>query len=427
MKVQPAWRRAVAAALLLASCGFARAAVVPEPGLDYFERGVLQYRSGDYAAALYLFQLARAEGNRNPNLSFDIALTLYQLGRDDEARRAFENLSFEPGYESIAEYHLGLIAVRTGDRDQAVSSLRRTATVAEHAPLRQLAEAALIRMDGLLPRPSVDAYASLGAGYDSNAGYQSDDLQEQSDSADSFYEGVGVLDYPLAGNVFLLGSLYAREYADAGEYSQQTGQVAVRTLATGRLWQASLTGRAETSYFGGEPLHNAAALVVEGRRQAGPGALIARASSTRFLAGDLHPELDGWRHRVGVDYAIARTTVGYQVEANERADLSREGEFASRSPTRHQLALQSSRPLSARLTLEGRARYRYSHYGEEDRFGEVAIRRKDSLAEAGLAGRWRLSKALSVLVEGRYTRNSSSLDHYEYKRGSGIVSFEWAM
>jgi hypothetical protein len=413
--------------LVLSLAAPAQAAVVPEPGLDYFERGILQYRSGDYAAALYLFQLARAEGNRNPNLSFDLALTLYQLGRDDEARRAFENLSFEPGYESIAEYHLGLIAIRSGDRDAAVTSLRRTATGAEHAPLRQLAESALTRLDGLLPRPSIDAYASLGGGFDSNAGYQSDDLQEQSDSADSFYEAIGVLDYPLGGGLFVLGSVYAREYADFGEYGEQTAQVALRTEAGGRHWQASLAGRAETSYFGGERLHNAATLLLEGRRRAGPGAFVARASSARFAAGDAHPELDGWRHRLGLDFMLSRTTVGYQVEVNDRADLEEDGSFASRSPTRHQLMVRRSQPVSGRLTLEWRARYRYSHYREEDRFGDVAIRRKDSLAEAGLAARWRLSKAFSVLTEARYARNSSSLDPYEYKRGSGLVGVEWVM
>lgn len=420
-------RAAVVAALLLALSVPAHGAVVPEPGLEYFERGVLQYRSGDYAAALYLFQLARAEGNRNPNLSFDIALTLYQLGRDEEARRAFESLHFEPGYEAIAEYHLGLIAVRMGERDAAIASLRRTATSAEHPSLRQLAAAALTRLDGLLPRPSVDAYASLGGGYDTNAGYLSDDLQEQSDSADSFYEAVGVLDYPLAGDLFLLGSLYAREYADYGEYSQQTGHLALRRQAGGRDWQASLAGQVEASYFGGESLHNAGIVIVEGRRRAGPGSLVARASSARFTAGDLHPELAGWRYRAGLDFVLARTTVGYQAEANDRADLAQDGEFASRSPVRHQFRVQVSQPVSGRLTLEWRARYRYSHYGEDDRFGDVAVRRKDSFSEAGLAGRWRLSKALSVLAEARYARNSSSLDHYEYKRGSGLVSLEWAM
>jgi tetratricopeptide (TPR) repeat protein len=422
----PQLRGALVAALLLSFAAPASGAVVPEPGLDYFERGVLQYHAGDYASALYLFQLARAQGNRNPNLSFDIALTLYQLGRDEEARRAFENLHFEPGYESIAEYHLGLIALRTGDRDAAAASLRRTATGAEHAPLRQLAGGALARLDGLLPRPSVDAYASIGAGFDTNAGYQADDLQEQSDSADSYYEAAGVLDYPLSGDLFLLGSMHAREYAEMSDYSQQTGQLALRAQTGGRQWRASLTGRAEASWFGGESLHNAGMLILEGRRSAGPGSFVARAASARFVAGNLYPELEGWRHRLGVDYALSRTTVGYQVEVNDRADARDADEFRSRSPVRHQFTLRTRHPLSSRLTLEWRARYRYSHYGDEDRFGGVALRRKDSLAEAGVEARWRLSKAMSLLTEARYARNSSSLDHYEYKRGAGLVSLEWA-
>jgi hypothetical protein len=421
----------LAAALLLGAP--VQAATVPEPGLEFFQRGVAQYRAGDYASALYLFQLARAEGSRNPNLHYDIALALYQLGRDAEARAAFENLYFEPGFESIAEYHLGLLAARAGDRDAAVASLRRTATGSEHLPLRQLAVAALTQLDDLIPRPATAAYAAIGAGYDSNAGYQPDELQEVADSAAGFVEGVGVIDEPLARDLYLLGSVFAREYTDpvAEPYSQQSGQLALRGETGGRDWRASLTGRAEAAWLGGEPLHHAATLAVEGRRTAGPGILTGRAASTRFNAGDVFEELQGSRHRAGVEFTLNRIAVGYELERNQRADLVDGAEFASRSPVRHQVAVRSSRPLSGRLSLEWRARYRYSHYRDEDRYvADGALqeeRRKDTLAEAQLGGRWRLARHWSVLAEGRYARNRSTIPGYGYGRASGVLSVELAL
>jgi hypothetical protein len=424
----------VAALLYLGTPGAAgAAAVIPEPGLEFFERGVAKYRAGDYASALYLFQAARAEGNRNPNLSYDIALTLYRLGRDDEARAAFENLAFEPGFESIAEYHLGLLAARAGDRDAAATSLRRTAEGSEHAPLRQLAVAALAQLGGLLPRASTAVYAALGAGYDSNAGYQPDDLQDVADSAAGFVEGVGVVDRPIGSGYYVLGSVFAREYTDATaqDYSQQSGQLALRGETGGRRWQASLTGRLETTFLGGESLHDAGTLALEGRRAAGPGYLIARMAATRFAAGDVYAELEGWRHRAGLEFATSHGAVGYELEVNERADLDEGQEFASRSPVRHQVSLRRNRPVSGRLSLELRGRYRYSNYGDADRFfadGALQeLRRKDSLAEVQLGARWRLARQWSLLMEARYARNSSTIDSYAYGRTSGLVSFEMTL
>jgi tetratricopeptide (TPR) repeat protein len=417
----------LAAALLLGAPTRLPAAEIPEPGLDYFSRGVAQYRSGDYPSALYLFQLARSAGNRSPNLSYDIALTLYQLGRDDEARAAFEHLSFQPGYEAIAEYHLGLIATRAGDREAAASSLRRTAEGTKHAHLRQLAAAALAGLDTLLPRAATALYASAGAGFDSNAGYQSDDLQDTADSADSFFEGIGVIDHPFGNGRYVMGSVYARQYADFGDYSQQTGQVALRSQVGGHDWQASITGGLEASFLGGESLHNAASVAGEAERVAGPGYLIARLGVTRLAAGQVYPELEGWRQRAGVEYALSRVAVGYEIERNDRDDLREDGDFASRSPLRHQVAVRSHRPVTGRLTLEWRARYRISAYADADRVDGATERRRDTLAETQLGGRWRLSKAWSVLTEARYTRNDSNIGGYEYDRVSGGVNVEMTM
>jgi hypothetical protein len=415
--------------LLLSSHAPAHAqTVIPEPGLAQFQRGVAQYRSGDYASALYLFLMARAAGNRNPNLSYDIALTLYQLGRDEEARHAFEDLAFVKGYEDIAEYHLGLLAARAGNREAATSSLRRTAERTDFEPLRRLAAASLARLDGLLPSATAAAYAAIGSGFDSNAGYQTDELQQLTDSADAFAEGIGAVDVPLGNGLSALASVYAREYREFEDYSQQTGQLALRAQTGGLDWQAGITTRAEASWLGGERLHESATVGIEGRRALRSVTLIGHLASTRFVAEQLYPELDGWRHRAGVEFAGLRGAFGYDFELNERADLEDGALFASRSPLRHQLTARTSRSVADRVTLEWRARYRYSLYADADRFaGGVEQRRKDTLAEAGLGARWRLSRLWSVLTELRYGRNTSTLEHYEYRRGAGVVSVEFSL
>jgi hypothetical protein len=429
------WARACAALFMAGALLFSLPAgaqagadpAVPPPGLDVFYRGVAQYRNGNYASALYLFQMARAAGNPSPNLTYNIALTLYQLGRDDEAERAFEDLSYEPGYRDIAEYHLGLIAVRTGNREAAASSLRRAAEDSDQEPLRRLAAAALAGLDGVLPRPDPAVYLSLGAGYDTNAGYQSDELQELSDTAGSFMEGIAALDQPLDGGVFAMGTVYAREYEAFAEHSQQAAQLALRLQRGGMNWQAAVTARGEGTWLGGEALHEAGTLALEGRRAAGSGHWTLRAASTRFTAKDIYAELEGWRHRAGIEYAASRAALGYEFEVNERADLEADSTFASRSPLRHTVSARTARALAERTTLEWRGRWRYSHYADPDRFNGTEERRRDTLLEAGLGARWRLSRLWSVLLEARYGRNRSSLDHYGYRRGSGVFSVEMVL
>lgn len=419
-------RLATLAAVLLASS--ASAAAVPEPGLDYFQRGIAQYRSGDYASALYLFNLARGAGSRNPNLRYDIALTLYQLGRDQEATAAFENLYFEPGYAALADYHLGLIALRAGNREAATDSLRRAAS-GEHLPLRQVAAAALARLENAHPQATRAAYGSLGTGYDSNAGYQSDALEAVAGTSDSFVEGIGALELPLDPGTFLFGGVYLREYSEETAFSQQTGQLALRRQAPWRGWLGSVTGSAEAAFLAGESLHNAGTVALEARRELGPGYLVLRGSSTRIAAGDVFSELDGWRRAAGAEYAAYRAAVAYEIEFNDRADLTQDqdGDFGSRSPTRQQVSVRTSRPVTSRLTLEWRARYRHSAYADPDRIGGVEARRRDELTESALAGRWRLSKGWSVLGEARYAQNRSSLDHYQYRRATGLLGIELSM
>jgi hypothetical protein len=89
--------------------------------------------------------------------------------------------------------------------------------------------------------------------------------------------------------------------------------------------------------------------------------------------------------------------------------------------------VRTSRPLTGRLTVEGRARYRDGRYADPDRIGGVTTRRKDQLVEGTLAVRYRLSKDWSVLAEARHARNNSNFEYYEYRRSTGVLGIELAM
>jgi Putative beta-barrel porin 2 len=402
----------------------ASAAPPLEPGAESFARGVAQYRNGSYASALYLFYQAHAAGNRNPNLTYDIGLTLYQLGRDDESRNTFEFLAFTPGYESLAEYHIALIDLRAEEQARAATGLRHLAQDSEYEPLRRVAITALARMERDPWQRQRAAYASAGAGYDSNAGFQSDDLQDLADTEDSFYEMLGSLDYPFEHGPAIVASVYAREYAQMDAFSHQSAQLGLRQDYGFARWQATAAAQAESAFLGGESLHDAATASGEARALVGDGVLGLKLAVTRFAAGDIYPELGGWRERATLRYATPGATLAYELELNDRADLHAPGEFASRSPTRHQLSAGLRRPLTYRLSLEWRARYRVSRYPDADLAGGVSERRSDGLAEAELGARWRLSPNWSVLAELRHTRNSSNIAGYAYQRTGALLAIE---
>lgn len=424
--------RAALAALLLLLGAPAHGA---EPGRAQFEAGVAAYRSGDTDSALRAFQAARAAGYDTPQLRFNLGLCHYRLGRYAEARAEFEALRRDAGYAGIADFHLGLVAAREGDRDRA----RRLWGAIEAGPdaaLAQRAGVALGRLDEGPAEPEAFGYLLVAAGYDTNPALLDEGLQPADGGESPEVELFGAFSWPVAGAAraftALRGGAFVRDYTeDIGQ--DQLGAYAglARELDDGQR-RLAFGLDASHSTFDGEPFLDLLTVHAQRTPRTGAGWRVD-AQASLVAAADAYAHLEGWRARAGVARLLrtggARLRLGYDLEFNDREDLSAGSEFSSHSPLRQRLEAVSEHAAGARTTLRWSLRYRHSRHADADRYLDGAVvreeRRVDRLAQAGVQARRRLAGWGNALVEYQYSRNVSTIPGYDYDRHLVLLGFEF--
>jgi Ca-activated chloride channel family protein len=127
----PSWRRARsgAAVVLVALCaaGNARAAGPLEANHPEAELGTQAYEAQRFDEALSRFDKALQDKPSDPRAHYNRALALYKLGRNDEAKAAFQaalDLDRTGELAGKVHYNLGNVAASTGDKAQAVKEYR---------------------------------------------------------------------------------------------------------------------------------------------------------------------------------------------------------------------------------------------------------------------------------------------------------------
>ena len=88
--------------------------------------GKQAFRNGDFESALVYFESARDAGKQGPAVHYNIAVSQYRLGRYRAARETFELIAQQfPQMRGLAEYNIGLTAVRLGDTNDAAAHFRK--------------------------------------------------------------------------------------------------------------------------------------------------------------------------------------------------------------------------------------------------------------------------------------------------------------
>jgi tetratricopeptide (TPR) repeat protein len=425
-------------ALGLCALALAASALAASPGEEAFHRGFEAFRAGNYAAALRSFQEARRAGVDSPQLHHNLGVTYYRLGRYAEAELEFRALAQVPAWAALAHYNLGLTAQRAGRADEAAAHFTRAHREANETGLRLLAATALERMG--LPRPlaRTSFFASLGAGYDSNATLSPDlEAEGLSGESDTFVEALASVSHRLdgdeAGGLYVLGAAYARRYTDVSRFDLTglRGGLARETRSAGRA--NGISGYLEQVFIDDDTLQRAATLDLYARWPRGSrGDLRARYRLSRVEGGTGYGYLDGWQHLIAADagfgWGRAAARAGYELELNEREDLVQGSEFFSFSPRRHLLYLRAVRPAAGAWRVEARGEIRLSRYGDPNRLADGSlVRREDDRlgfalrASRPLGSRWRL------YVAYEYYDNRSNIATYDYSRGQLSAGAEYAL
>jgi Flp pilus assembly protein TadD len=124
--------RTVATLLVLAGICLAQAKPAEQPAAEaHLSKGTQLMQDQLFEAAASEFEKAVAIDAADPRAHFKLAVTLLSLGRNDEARRQFEQVQKLTGQSRVVTYYLGRLDLLSNDY---ASAIQRLGSVAENPP-----------------------------------------------------------------------------------------------------------------------------------------------------------------------------------------------------------------------------------------------------------------------------------------------------
>ncbi len=160
-----------------------------------YELGVASYKAGDNGKAVMYFESAMKQGMDSVALQYNLASSYYRLGRYDDAKKYFKLLKQTEAMRDIAEYHLGLIAIKEKDGSLAHRYFNSVATTGKDEKLVKLSKRQLSALEKAEDRWT--SYFSLNYGYDDNISSVSGD--SVLGKADNFYQLLASADLLISG------------------------------------------------------------------------------------------------------------------------------------------------------------------------------------------------------------------------------------
>ncbi len=407
--------RAISKIILLASL-IGMGATASATATDDWNAGKQAFSNGDYRSALIYFESARDSGRGGPAVHYNIAVSQYKTGRYAAAQETFQLIAEQfPKKRALAEYNIGLTAVRLGELNKARTSFRRAYELSgDDRTLRTLASRQLGKQE-----PDVRTAANwtgafgIRAGYDDNVALL-DDLAlsagttTESPLAEVFASFTG----PWSGRsgVRVEGSAYFVKYTDAEDFDQSQLSGGLFYEWRPGNWRLQLGAQASTGGIGGDSYD----------RKIGPKARVVRylnrnsSIDLRFRHDDvteadsIYAGLAGTRQVIDARYRWYRDGHYLQlrlaVETNDRLD-------AGMSPDRNRLGIDYRYRPEQGLGFEAGFALRNSDYSE------LATPREEDLTTLRGAMTYMFRSNWLVLAEYQNSSNDSTDPVYSYDRG----------
>jgi tetratricopeptide (TPR) repeat protein len=391
--------------------------IVANAHADEWADGNAAFASGDYAAALSLFEAARDSGASGPAVHYNIAVCQYKLERYEDAGGTFAYIAREyPQMAGLAEYNLGLVSQRLDEPTAAVEHFLRAYRLSpDDETLRVLASNQLSGIEPeARPAPGWSGAFGVRAGYDDNIALQDTagiplGITTESPMLDLF----GSVSRSLSatpGGIRFEGSVYGIRYFDADDFDQN--EVSAGAIYEWRpgSWRVDAGAHVAAGWLGGDEFDRRLGLHVEGNRSMGEnGAVNVAYYYDDISEGDrVFEGIKGKRHRVVARYRYyagdgRRLMVRIRHEENDRLD-------PGVSPTRTGLSADYRYLPDRGWGFEAGASYRRS------RFSDAATPRTENLVSARSALTRFLGRDWILMLEYRYSDNDSSDPVFSYDR-----------
>lgn len=389
-----------------------------------YEAGVQSYKAGDNGTAVMYFESALRQGMDSVALQYNLASSYYRVGRYADAKKYFTLLNQTKEMRDIAEYHLGLIAIKEKDGSQARRHFTAVVNTGEDKKLIKLSEK---QLDALKPKEDRwKSHVFLNGGYDDNISSVSGD--SVLDIADSFYEVFALTDLLITGRRndgwTAQAALYGIEYRTTD--SNDLNNLALGIKRSIRLagWATSAHLNLSKSTYGGDDFQTITKLDIIGRK-----AITKRDQIyLRYQAEDINSDqaiydyLEGWRQRARVEYRNYSANdikhVYYELELNNRGELVSATDTYDYSPTRHTIRGIYTYITKNRWWLIGDLAYQMSDFPASS-----TVDRDDYQLKLTLSADYHFDRTFKFTSRYQYIDNESSVDRYNYDKSIIKIGF----
>lgn len=385
-------------------------------GSDY-ELGVASYKAGDNGKAVMYFESAMKQGMDSVALQYNLASSYYRLGRYDDAKTYFKLLNQTEAMRDIAEYHLGLIAIKEKDGSLAHRYFNSIATTGKDEKLVKLSKKQLSALEKAEDRWT--SYFSLNYGYDDNISSVSGD--SVLDRADNFYQLLASADLLISGRRVdgwtADVSLFGIEYSETDTNDEYHFTLGLRRTFILQDWYTSALLNLSKSTYGGDDFQRITRLDIMGRKAVSKRQRIHLRYQAEDIRSDnsIYDYLAGWRQRARVEYRhYAQNNTKhlyYELELNDRGELVTSDGTYEYSPTRHTIGGLYTQIINKHWWLTGVLSYRISDFSPTP-----TIDREDDQWKLAVSSDYYFDRTFKFTAKYQYTDNASTIERYAYDK-----------
>ncbi|MBT3203657.1 MAG: hypothetical protein HOM14_03945 [Gammaproteobacteria bacterium] len=380
-----------------------------------FNQGVKFFRSGDYAAAVVKFKSASEQGLNNVSLYYNLASSYYKLNRFEASKKYFKKVSLFENLKDLADYNLGLIALKQNNKDQARLYFSSVSQSGTDQKLVKLATKKLSSL-GKKSKP-LQVYLSANVGYSDNVDSTPDDVA--AGISDTYYDVFLSVESSISGqrkDGWLVGaSLFSLDYTDNDNYDESQLSFGVKKEQKLSGWDSAVIVNLEKNTLASEDYLSTLKLEFKARKSLSKSTkLYFRYRYEDIGSEDLiYDYLEGSRQRGRVEYRAYNTEnikqIYYELELNSRGYLESTDDAYDYSATRHTLRGKYTKLLNKKWRLNGDLSYRFSSFPVSD-----TLDRQDDRWKLAVSADYRINKTFKWVSKLQFVNNVSTVDRYNY-------------
>lgn len=382
-----------------------------------FELGVSAFKSGDNEAAIEYFESAMHQGMNTVSLHYNLASSYYKVGRYEDAKKLFKLTHETDAMRDLAEYNLGLVALKQEERQLAREYFTSVVNSGRDKKLTKLSEQQLTLLTKGEKRTIVTAFANIG--YDDNI--VSAGSETALNQSDSFYDVYASVNYLITGKRkdgwMADASIYMLDYSDFDYANYDLFSLGVKKSFELSDWKTSLHLKYSKSLYGDEDYLTYSMVDIKGYKSLSrSNRIYLRYRYEDINSDDLYYDyLEGWRQRATLEYRNASTKnitqLFYELELNNRDDLVTTRYSYEYSPTRHTIRGKLTHFLNDKWHLSGDLSYRYSDFPSSP-----TLDREDKRWKLALVADYIIDPGFKLSSKLQHIDTSSTEDRYEFDK-----------